>query len=133
MTSDPWQRAQALSRMFFERYSHEPTIAVARFICGWTPTESPRRVDLARLRERSHDALRVMEQHLASHAWFTGGTYWIADIALFAYSHVAPHGGIALDAYPAIGNWLDRARATPGFVPMVEPDTNAAALIAQSS
>ena len=56
-----------------------------------------------------------MEQHLASHAWFTVGKYGIADIALFAYGHVAAHGGIAFDAYPAIGNWLDRLRATPGF------------------
>ena len=74
-----------------------------------------------------------MEQHLRSHAWFTGDAYGIADIALFAYTHVAPHGGIALDAYPRIGDWLDRVSATPGFVPMVEPDAKAQSLIDQSS
>lgn len=129
---DPWQRAQALSWMFFEQYSHEPYVAVARFICGWTPAGSPRRADLPRLRERSQDALRVMEHHLATSAWFSGRRYGIADIALFAYSHVAPHGGIALDPYPAVRAWIARVEDTPGFVLMPEPDAAAAALIAQS-
>lgn len=133
LPDDAWGRAQALSWMFFEQYSHEPYIAVARFICGWTLADSPRRADLPRLRERGHDALHVMEHHLQSHAWFTGDAYGIADIALFAYTHVAPHGGIALEAYPAITGWLARVRATPGFVPMPEPDAPAAALIAGSA
>ncbi|MGY4516509.1 glutathione S-transferase [Lysobacter sp. HA18] len=133
LPTDAWARAQALSWMFFEQYSHEPYVAVARFICGWTPADSPRRADLLRLRERSHDALRVMERHLASHDWFTGDAYGVADIALFAYTDVAPHGGVSLDAYPAIRAWLARVRATPGFVAMVEPDDRAAALIAQST
>ncbi|MGY3265048.1 glutathione S-transferase [Lysobacter sp. HA35] len=133
LPSDAWARAQALSWMFFEQYSHEPYVAVARFICGWTPADSPRRADLPRLRERSHDALRVMERHLASHDWFTGDAYGVADIALFAYTDVAPHGGVSLDAYPAIRAWLARVRATPGFVAMVEPDDRAAALIARST
>ena len=63
LPADSWQRAQALSWMFFEQYSHEPYIAVARFICGWTPIDSPRRADLPRLRERGHEALAVMERH----------------------------------------------------------------------
>ena len=66
------ERAQALRWMFFEQYSHEPYVAVARFICGWTPIDSPRRADLPRLRERAHEALAVMERHLAGSAWFTG-------------------------------------------------------------
>ena len=86
LPGDAWQRAQALSWMFFEQYSHEPYIAVARFICGWTPLDSPRRAELPRLRERGHQALAVMERHLSSHAWFTGEAYGIADIALFAYT-----------------------------------------------
>jgi len=129
---DAWQRAQALSWMFFEQYSHEPYVAVARFICGWTPGDSPRRADLPRLRERSHEALRVMERHLASAPWFTGEQYGIADIALFAYTHVAPHGGVPLDQYPATRAWIARVQSTPGFVPMAAPDDAAAALIAQS-
>jgi glutathione S-transferase len=130
--ADAWQRAQALSWMFFEQYSHEPYIAVARFICGWTPMDSPRRADLSRLRERGHQALAVMERHLSAQRWFTGDQYGIADIALYAYSCVAEHGGIALHAYPAIRGWLARVEAIPGFVGLPPPDAAAAALIAQS-
>lgn len=133
LPADPWQRAQTLSWMFFEQYSHEPYIAVARFICGWMPIDSPRRADLPRLRERGHQALAVMERHLSSHDWFTGGDYGIADIALFAYTCVAEHGGIHLDAYPAIRGWLSRVAATKGFVPLPEPDATAQALIDQST
>jgi glutathione S-transferase len=132
LPADSWQRAQALGWMFFEQYSHEPYIAVARFICGWTPIDSPRRADLPQLRERGHRALAVMERHLSSHRWFTGDGYGIADIALFAYTGVAGHGGIELDAYPAIRDWLARIARTPGFVPVPAPDAVAAALIAQS-
>jgi glutathione S-transferase len=119
--------------LFWEQYSHEPYIAVARFICGWTPIDSPRRADLPRLRERSHQALAVMERHLSAHAWFTGDEYGIADIALFAYTCVAGHGGVSLENYPAIRDWLARIAQTPGFMPMPEPDAAAAALIAQSN
>ncbi|MEO6155519.1 MAG: glutathione S-transferase family protein [Thermomonas sp.] len=133
MPTDNWQRAQALRWMFFEQYSHEPYIAVARFICGWTPLDSPRRTGLPVLRQCGRAALAVMEQHLTSNPWFTGEQYGIADIALHAYTCVAPHGGIALDAYPAIRDWLARVEATPGFMPMPAPDTAAQALIDQSS
>lgn len=133
MPDDPWQRAQALSWMFFEQYSHEPFIAVARFICGWTPLDSPRRADLPRLRERGHVALAVMERHLASQAWFTGADYGIADIALFAYTDVAGDGGFDLSPYPALRDWLARVRATPRFVAMPAPSPENAALIAAST
>ncbi len=133
MPADPWQKAQALSWLFFEQYSHEPCIAVARFICGWTPADSPRRADLPKLRERGHAALAVMERHLATKAWFTGDGYGIADIALYAYTCVAPHGGIALDAYPALRGWLSCVEATPGFVRLPAPDAAAQALIDQST
>jgi glutathione S-transferase len=129
---DAWQRAQALSWMFFEQYSHEPYIAVARFISGWTPIDSPRRADLPKLRERGHQALAVMERHLSTQAWFTGDRYGIADIALYAYSCVAEHGGIALQPYSAIRDWLARVEATSGFVGLPEPDAAATALIAQT-
>ncbi len=133
LPADRWQQAQALSWMFFEQYSHEPCIAVARFICGWTPLDSPRRAELSNHRERGHAALSVMELHLQSAQWFTGDAYGIADIALHAYTCVAPHGGIWLDRYPAIRDWLARVEATPGFVPMPAPDAEALALIEQSS
>ena len=127
---DAWQRAQALSWMFFEQYSHEPYIAVARFIRGWTPADSPRRADLPRLRERGHQALAVMERHLQSADWFGGAAYGIADMALFAYTHCAADGGFDLTAYPRIEAWLDRVRATPGFVPMADLDDEAIARLA---
>lgn len=130
---DPWQRAQAMSWMFFEQYSHEPYIAVARFIRGWTPADSPRRgAELPRCFERGHQALAVMEQHLASHPWFTGSDYGIADIALFAYTDVAAEGGFDLAAYPAIRDWLARVRTTPGFTAMPPVPADVAARIAQS-
>lgn len=128
--SDAWQKAQALSWMFFEQYSHEPYIAVARFIRGWTPTDSPRRADLPRLRERGHQALAVMERHLQAADWFGGAAYGIADIALFAYTHCAADGGFDLTPYPRIEAWLDRVRATPGFVPMADLDDEAIARLA---
>ena len=133
LPADPWAKAQALSWMFFEQYSHEPYIAVARFICGWTLADSPRRAELPKLRERGHAALAVMEKHLSAHDWFSGGDYGIADIALYAYTCVAPHGGIALDAYPALNAWLARVEATPGVVPMPAPDAEAQALIDRST
>lgn len=124
LPADAWERAQALRWMFFEQYSHEPYVAVARFICGWTPLDSPRRADLPRLRERAHDALRVMERHLVEHPWFTGAQYGVADIALFAYTAVAGEGGVALDPYPVLRGWLDRVRATENFVALPENDAD---------
>lgn len=134
LPADKWQRAQALGWMFFEQYSHEPYIAVARFIRGWTPIDSPRRAaELPRCMERGRQALAVMEKHLSEHAWFTGPDYGIADIALFAYTDVAAHGGFDLAPYPALRDWLARVRATAGFVAMPDPAPENAALLAASS
>jgi glutathione S-transferase len=132
LPQDSWSRAQALAWMFFEQYSHEPFVAVARFICGWTPLDSARRQDLPMLREKGHQALRVMERHLSGFAWFTGADYGIADIALFAYTDVAAEGGFDLSSYPAIREWLARVRATPDFLPMPPAAAEAAERIAQS-
>ena len=129
---DAWQRAQTLSWMFFEQYSHELFIAVARFICGWTPLDSPRRADLENLRTRGYQALAVMEKHLEASAWFSGTDYGIADIALFAYTHCAADGGFDLRAYPHVQAWLDRVRALPDFVPMPPYATENVALIEQT-
>ena len=131
LPADAWQRAQALSWMCFEQYSHEPYIAVARFIRGWTPLDSPRRAQLPALRERGDRALAVMEQHLLSSPWFSGDDYGIADIALFAYTDVAAEGGFDLAPFPALRDWLARVRVTPGFVPMPLPAPEAAARLAQ--
>ncbi len=132
LPADAWQRAQALSWLFFEQYSHEPYIAVARFIRGWTPLDSPRHADLPRLVERGTQALAVMEKHLQGAAWFTGDDYGVADIALFAYTHCADDGGFDLVAYPCITDWLARVRAQPGFVPMPDVSDDVAARLASS-
>ncbi|WP_440225816.1 glutathione S-transferase family protein [Dokdonella sp. MW10] len=118
LPADAWQRALALQWMFFEQYSHEPYVAVARFIRRWLPADHARHADLPRLIERGMQALDVMEGHLARHAFFAGDAYSVADIALFAYTHVAADGGFDLTRYPAITAWFDRVRAQPGFVPM---------------
>jgi len=131
-SGDSWQRAQTLAWMFFEQYSHEPYVAVARFICGWTPLDSPRRADLPNLRARGDQALAVMEKHLAANAWFSSTGYGIADIALFAYTHCAEDGGFDLARYPKIQDWLARVCAQPGFVPMPPYAAENVELIAQS-
>ena len=111
-------RARVLQWMFFEQYSHEPCIAVARAILRYQPPDSPRRAELPRLQERGHKALGVMQQHLAREPFFAGGRYSIADIALYAYTHCAADGGFELARYPAIVAWLARVRAQPRHVPL---------------
>ena len=112
------ERARVLQWMFFEQYSHEPYIAVARFILYYLPPDSPRRAELPRLQERGYQALGVMEQHLRREPFFAAGKYSVADIALFAYTHCAADGGFDLKNYPAINAWLDRVRSQPRFVPL---------------
>lgn len=109
-------RAQVLQWLFFEQYSHEPFIAVARFIHHFLPEDSPRRAELPRLEQGGHAALGVMEQRLTGHPFLVADRYTIADIALYAYTHVAGEGGFDLAAYPGVLAWLDRVRGQPGHV-----------------
>ena len=118
MPSGKLARAQALQWMFFEQYSHEPYIAVARFICKFLPADHARRLELPRLLERGNQALGVMEQHLMTRTFFVDERYSIADIALFAYTHEADVGGFDLAAYPAVSRWLERVAQQPKFFPM---------------
>jgi glutathione S-transferase len=118
LPSDRLGRARVLQWMFFEQYSHEPYIAVARFIVYYLPPDSPRRAELPRLLERGHQALAVMEQHLQREPFFAAGKYSVADIALFAYTHCAGDAGFDLKQYPAISAWLARVRSQPRFVPL---------------
>lgn len=111
--SDTWEQAQVLQWMFFEQYTHEPSIAVSRFIRQHTATDSPRRDFLPQLQEKGHAALAVMERHLEGRDFLVGRTATIADIALYAYTHVAPEGGFTLDSYAAIGTWLKRIADLP--------------------
>jgi glutathione S-transferase len=118
LPADRLPRARVLQWMFFEQYSHEPCIAVARAILRYQPPDSPRRAELPRLQERGRKALAVMEQHLAKEPFLAAGRYTIADIALYAYTHCAADGGFDLAAYPAVNAWLARVRAQPGHVPL---------------
>jgi glutathione S-transferase len=113
---DPYERAQVLQWMFFEQYDHEPAIAVARFWLGY----SGRPEEFAdRLPERTaagHRALGAMERHLADRDFLVGNEFSLADISLYAYTHVAHEGGFDLEPYPAIRAWLDRVASVPGHV-----------------
>jgi glutathione S-transferase len=118
LPADRLGRARVLQWMFFEQYSHEPCIAVARAILRYQPPDSPRRAELPRLQERGRKALAVMQQHLAQEPFFAAGRYTVADIALYAYTHCAADGGFDLEAYPAVRAWLERVRAQPRHVPL---------------
>lgn len=118
--ADPWGRAEALKWMFFEQYSHEPYIAVARFWLAFAPqSDLDKKLHLVpEWHLKGNAALGVMQTHLATHDWFAGGRYSVADIALYAYTHCAADGGFDLDAYPAIGAWMTRVAAQPGHIPL---------------
>jgi glutathione S-transferase len=111
------RQALMLQWLFFEQYSHEPYIATSRFWLLHRPDGPERAAALAARREGGWAALGVMERHLATHDFFVDD-YTIADMALFAYTHVAHEGGFPLDRFPHVRRWLDGVRATPGFVPM---------------
>ncbi len=114
--ADPFLRAQVLQWMFFEQYSHEPYVATPRYILRHLPADSPRRAELPQRQARGRDALAVMERHLQQGEYFVGGHYGIADIALYAYTHVAEDGGLALEPYPQLRAWLARVAAQPRHV-----------------
>jgi glutathione S-transferase len=116
LPEDPYERAQVLQWQFFEQYSHEPNIAVARF---WkTYSGEPERFERQkeRLLAGGYAALDAMESRLDGREFLVGDGYSIADISLYAYTHVAHEGGFELDAYPAIRDWLARVAAQPGHV-----------------
>jgi len=110
-----WARAQVLQWMFFEQYSHEPYVAVARAWLTIYGMTDERKQQLPQKQKLGYDALGVMEQHLAKHDFFVDGHYTIADIALYAYTHVADEGGFDLARFPAIQAWLDRVRTQPRY------------------
>ena len=111
-------RARVLQWMFFEQYSHEPNIAVARFLIRFLGYPDDQKDRVARCQQRGHVALSVMEGHLAKRDFFVDGAYSIADIALYAYTHVADEGGFDLAPYPSIRKWLARVASQPGHRPM---------------
>jgi glutathione S-transferase len=120
LPDDRYERAQVLQWLFFEQYNHEPNIAVARFWVAIADAPAPE-AELEAQRRGGHAALRAIDSHLADGRTFlVGERYTIADIALYAYTHVAPEGGFDLEPYPAVRAWLERVATQPGHVTMAD-------------
>lgn len=118
LPDDNYERAQVLQWMFFEQYKHEPGVAVPRFWDAIAPESFPRPADLDLRRASGREALKVMERHLREREYFVGERLSVADIALYAYTHVAHEAGFDLEPLPAVRAWLERVEAQPGIVPM---------------
>jgi glutathione S-transferase len=118
----PWwpagrlERAQVLRWLFWEQYSHEPNVATVRHWVLHPSPDEARAGMLARKRELGARALALMERHLVGRSWFVGEQPTVADLALYAYTHVAPEGGFDLGPLPAVKAWLARVAALPGHV-----------------
>ena len=115
---DRYERANVLQWMFFEQYSHEPYIATSRFIIRYLGNPPERAAELGLKRDAGYRALDLMNRELADSDFIANDAYSIADIALFAYTHVADEGGFDLAAYSNINEWIARIRARPNYVPM---------------
>jgi glutathione S-transferase len=115
---DRFGKANILRWMFFEQYSHEPYLAVSRFIIRFLGNPPERQADLESRRVAGYRALAVMERELAGHDFIANDAYSVADIALYAYTHVAHEGGFELGNYPAINAWLSRVASLDQHVPM---------------
>ncbi len=118
---DRFDRADMLRWMFFEQYNHEPNVATLRFWLAFVGEE--RLSDLQRSllpgkRESGDSALRLMDEHLAERRFFVGDRVTLADVALYAYTHVAEEGGFDLSLYPAVARWLEAVAEQPGYLPM---------------
>jgi len=112
---DKFERAQAMQCLFFEQYSHKPFIATSRF---WYLTGKAQEYQEALQQKQApgYGALGVMEPHLAENEFFAGDRYTIADIGLFAYTHVAGEGGFDLTRFPAIQSWINRVKTQPRYL-----------------
>ena len=119
---DRFERADMLRWMFFEQYNHEPNVATLRFWMKWVGVDSlgeAQRLQIPLKQAAGAAALTLMDDHLAAHDWFAGQRLSLADIALYAYTHVAEDSGLfALADYPAVRRWIARIEAEPGFIPM---------------
>lgn len=122
LPKEPFDQAQVLQWMFFEQYSHEPYIAVSRFIHEFCEPGDPRFDELPILKPKGEAALKVMDTHLSGGDYFVGDRYSIADIALYAYTHVAEEGGFNLKPFPNVCRWLDRVAVQPRHIPITKSD-----------
>ena len=118
LPTDAMERARVMQWLFFEQYSHEPNIATPRFWLRHTEQDDPRREMLVQRQAQGRAALEVMESHLAGKDYFAAGRYTIADMALYAYTHVADQGGFDLAPYPRVRAWLNRVASQPGHISM---------------
>ncbi len=114
--TDRYERAQVLQWQFFEQYQHEPAIAVVRFLLAYSGEAEKHAERIERQVESGYAVLDIMERYLAGHTYFVGEHYSIADITLYAYTHVAHEGGFDLEGYPALLGWLERVAAQPGHI-----------------
>jgi glutathione S-transferase len=121
LPADRLARARVLQWMFFEQYSHEPYVAVLRFWAFAGMLEANAAL-VPEKRQRGEAALAVMEGHLQQRDFFVDDRYSIADIALFAYTHVAGEGGFELSRYPAVERWISRVQSQPRHIPITETD-----------
>lgn len=121
MPSDAWERAKVLEWLFFEQYSHEPNIATVRFWIVFLKKEVEWAKRIEATRKLGYAALDVMERRLAAASWLAGSSCSIADVALYAYTHVSHEGGFELQRYPGIQSWLRRVEALPGHFRMAPP------------
>jgi len=118
---DRFDRADMLRWMFFEQYNHEPNVATLRFWLAFVGEEALTEAQGAQIparRAAGDAALKLMDAHLETRAFLVGDRLTLADIALYAYTHVAGEGGFTLGDYPHVGAWLDRVAAQPGYLPM---------------
>lgn len=122
LPTDRLARAQVMQWLFFEQYSHEPYVATPRWIIRHFGRDHPRMKEMPERLEKGRAAFAVMEQHLQRNTFFVGGSYSIADIALYAYTHRAEEGDHDLTPYPALRAWLDRVAAQPGHIKMLPGD-----------
>lgn len=120
LPDDPFERAQVHQWMFFEQNQLEPNAGTARFwrLCG---LEDSRPEVFAARRSTGADAVAVLDRHLADREYVAAGALTVADVALYAYAHVAPDAGIPLEPHPAVRAWIARVEAQPGFVNDLEP------------
>ena len=120
LPEDNLERAKVLQWMFFEQYSHEPNIAVSRHVLKHLELTDERRALVESKREPGYRALGVMEGHLADRSFFVAEQFSIADIALYAYTHVAGEGDFDLADFPAIRGWLARVSRQPGHISITQ-------------
>ena len=119
--TDPFEHADMLHWMFWEQYSHEPNIATLRFWMGWLAPDNLsdlQRLQMPLKRTAGNAALKLMDDHLNGREWFVGDSISLADVCLFAYTHVAGDAEFDLERHPHVVEWIERVRSTPRYIAM---------------